>query len=1014
MGIRAVARIPGPKEGSWGTQPENIVAWEEKGDYDGYPRTVYGFGTAGLDFLLYVYHGRIHGEKILMMAPAQWLIDLGTVPPDAAVDGLVPVAGYKRKSLRPEEYAMMEKAEYYGAHSVFFEAGRNGGPPVAQAFVFVSNGPANDAKFAQLHKRLWSWGGVPLLYRKTPGLLQLFRCAHKADFVSASGEIVCKPIKTLEIAAAISNSDAWWDAARLRNGTLWDDSAVCKEMLSSSKAAHKCLINAVKQLYDELNTEGILMKHLRRKLLILSLLIAYLEERRVLLPEYFGRFHTGAIRFFEVLAHGEALVELLAALEERFNGHVFILDESDRESLRASSQLSRFARLVEGRQELNGQLTLWQLYSFKDLPVELISHIYQLFVKDVDTAVYTPPFLVRLMLNEALSWDRLDRLQQKNEIILDPSCGSGVFLVEAYKRLALHWRSRNHWERPTEAVLKVLLEKVHGIDSEEGAVELAAFSLCLALCDALEPEDIRASVRLFPLLAGKTLHKSCFFEAKENGLVKEPIGVVVGNPPFESTLDTLGAQRSYLNYQTNYGALPDKQLAYLFLHEAMSMVASGGVLSMLQQYNLLYNQQSRGFRRDFITRWDVREVLDFVSVRGLFTKGGADTKVIVVLAEAAAPPLDRKILHATFRRSGRVDAERGFDIDYYDMHWLPRDLVLNDDSTWRTDLFGGGRTLGLVNRLKKFRTLGGFAADRKWDFGEGFIEGARGVSRPAIHIVGMPLLRSTALTSKGIDESAITTAPDKSYEGPRSKGRFTPPMLLIREHMEIPHALWTKDYLTYTQRIVGFPAHREDAAQLSDIDNWLSQEGKAIKAYLSLISPSLFTQKATALQADDIYSIPYPKSSTLDLSLNEKVLIDDIVDYYRDLIRLGENSKAMKESGHGAITGFRSVFTRQINAIYKKNSLRAMEPQTWPGVICQPFVFGKGKVDWSGAEELKGKLDALLHQQQGVNLHITRIARIYDGSFIFLLKPDRLRYWLRSIALRDADETLSELRAQGF
>jgi hypothetical protein len=32
----------------------------------------------------------------------------------------------------------------------------------------------------------------------------------------------------------------------------------------------------------------------------------------------------------------------------------------------------------------------------------------------------------------------------------------------------------------------------------------------------------------------------------------------------------------------------------------------------------------------------------------------------------------------------------------------------------------------------------------------------------------------------------------------------------------------------------------------------------------------------------------------------------------------------------------------------------------------------------------------------------------------FLLKPDRFRYWLRSIALRDADETLADLRAQGF
>ncbi len=233
-------------------------------------------------------------------------------------------------------------------HSVFFEAGRNGRPPVAQAFVFVSNGPADDTNFAELHKRLWSWGGVPLIYRKTAGLIQLFRCAHKPDFVSKTGTIVCKPIKTLKIAAAISSSDAWWDASRLRNGTIWDDTEVCNVMLSAAKAAHKRLIDAVIRLNADLNKEGILKKHIRRRLLILSLLIAYLEERGVFLPDYFGQFLSGATRFFQVLADGEALVKLLAALEERFNGNVFIIDETDREIIKSSSQLSRFARLDRG------------------------------------------------------------------------------------------------------------------------------------------------------------------------------------------------------------------------------------------------------------------------------------------------------------------------------------------------------------------------------------------------------------------------------------------------------------------------------------------------------------------------------------------------------------------------------------------------------------------------------------------------------------------------------------------
>lgn len=943
----------------------------------------------------------------------QWLINLGEAENASPVDGLVPVVGYRRDGRPPDEAAMMEKAAAYGAHSVFFEVGRNGHPPVAQAFVFVSGQLAEDQDFAKLHQRLWSWGGVPLIYRQTPGLVQMFRCAHKPDFLSPAGEVVCKPVKWFKVGAAVSD-DPWWDADRLHSGTLWDDPKVCKSLLSARKAAHKGLIDEVKQLNADLNREGILKKHLRRKLLILSLLIAYLEERGVFLPGYFAQFLKGATKFFQVLANGAALVALLADLEDRFNGNVFILDDTDHDSLKVSTQLGRFARLVEGQEEQSGQRTLWQLYSFKDLPVELISHVYQLFVTDVDSSVYTPPFLVRLMLEEVLSWDRLDRLHQREEVILDPSCGSGVFLVEAYKRLVLHWRSRNGWKKPNVSVLKNLLRKLHGIDLEPGAVELAAFSLCLALCDALEPEAIRASIKLFPPLAGKSLHCSCFFEAKEQRLVKERVGIVIGNPPFESSLSTEGAKRSYKNYEATHGSLPDKQLAYLFLHEAMEMVAEGGVLSLLQQYNFLYNQQSLNFRRSFMAKWDVREVLDFISVRGLFHKGGADTKVVVVVAESATPPHDRKILHATFRRSGRTDAEQGFDIDYYDMHWLPRELALANDGVWRTDLLGGGRVLGFVDRLREFRTLGQYAEAQRWDFGEGFIAGGQGISRAAAHIVGKPLLPSEALTADGIDTSAITTAPKKPIEGPRSEKRFTPPMLLFREHMDIPHAMWSTYYLTYQDQLVGICAPKENSERLGQLDAWIRTEKRPLQAFVAAISTRLFSRRATAVSAHDILSLPYPEASSLELSGNEQILIDDIVDYYRDLIRLGEDSIAMKESGHAALADFTSVFIRQINVIYKKNPLRALGPQSWPGVICQPFVFGQGQVDWSGADELKDKLDTLLHQQQGTALQVTRIARIYDGSFMFLLKPERLRYWLGSIALRDADETLADLRAQGF
>src|SRR3546814_10190737 len=101
----------------------------------------------------------------------------------------------------------------------------------------------------------------------------------------------------------------------------------------------------------------------------------------------------------------DTLFPYTTLFRSRFNGHVFRLTDDERAALAASTELTRYARLVEGYEDSTGQLSLWRLYSFRDLPVELISNIYQLFVKDASSSIYTPPALVRLMLEETLSWE---------------------------------------------------------------------------------------------------------------------------------------------------------------------------------------------------------------------------------------------------------------------------------------------------------------------------------------------------------------------------------------------------------------------------------------------------------------------------------------------------------------------------------------------------------------------------------------------------------------------------------
>jgi hypothetical protein len=45
---------------------------------------------------------------------------------------------------------------------------------------------------------------------------------------------------------------------------------------------------------------------------------------------------------------------------------------------------------------------------------------------------------------------------------------------------------------------------------------------------------------------------------------------------------------------------------------------------------------------------------------------------------------------------------------------------------------------------------------------------------------------------------------------------------------------------------------------------------------------------------------------------------------------------------------------------------------------------------------------------------VPALPRFYERNTIILVKPDRLRYWISSAAMRDADETLVDLQRQGY
>ncbi|HKI37871.1 MAG TPA: DNA methyltransferase, partial [Gemmataceae bacterium] len=218
--------------------------------------------------------------------------------------------------------------------------------------------------------------------------------------------------------------------------------------------------------------------------------------------------------FCGVLESKTDTYRLFGWLNHKFNGDLFP-NEAERgaEERRVDPSHLRFlASFIKGDIALRqGQRLLWKHYSFDVIPLEFISSIYEEFVRrgDADAptgVVYTPGHLVDFILDGVLPWDE----SEWKVTILDPACGSGIFLVKAYQRLVHRWKVAHPSRRPSADTLRgILEERLFGIDTEEGAVRVASFSLYLAMCDEIDPKRYWTSVR-FPRLRGQNIRRQDF------------------------------------------------------------------------------------------------------------------------------------------------------------------------------------------------------------------------------------------------------------------------------------------------------------------------------------------------------------------------------------------------------------------------------------------------------------------------------------------------------------------------
>jgi hypothetical protein len=961
------------------------------------------------------------------------------------------------KAKNHSERIALEYAEKYQADAVYFRIFDGNRPPIPQIYIYdFTKQEKNESELAELYKRLWNSCRVPLFFVFFKTEVKIFSCLKQPKLDGRTGQISISFFEKIKLASKAKkeidklNS---FSAKKFDNGTFWS-SPEYETKFRQKESAYVKLLTELRRTRQIIIQKKILPKNIAQRLLVMSILVKYLEERedengfKVFPKGFFKSFSAGEDNFTSVLRKKSACLDLFDYLSSPacFNGEIFKWEDKAERNVLKKADLGTFADFLEGKLD-NGQYTFWNLYSFNDLPIELISNIYEEFLESKkDGIVYTPPYLVNFLIDELMPLSDFHKTDFK---VIDPACGSGIFLVAAYRRMIQWWRIRNNWKKPDaenlDELKQILKNNIFGVDKHEEAVRLTFFSLSLSLLDELSPKVIWENLK-FDNLAGENLITKDFFEVVNRDFFQPEFDAVIGNPPFISQL-TPEALEIENTRKKQRPQLPDNQIALLFLEQGMRLCKSDAWLCLIMPAGpFLYN--SAEFRNYFLQTCHVPQLIDFTFLSDVLFES-AKVAAVAVFAQNKAP-YQKKILHVTVRRTKSVKEKLFFELDHYDFHNVSYRDAMENRLVWKANLLGGGRLRHLMARFANMRNLGKYLYDKErnngWKIAEGFkiADNKKDIEKlvtlknkknnlilddndilkrlekkyhKAEYLTGKKTLPTGAFTEIGIDNSQIHILEQGYFHcsAKSNKEIFKPPHLLIKEQAgknSIP-VEFRNDYLSFKHEIIGIYAPKRDVRELKDIERRI-KNNKTYLFHIAGFSGRYMIGRVTAVLKKDIEALPFPEDEKeLELSEFEQILVDDVLDYMLDFRRKGEASIAEKPVTDHQLELFADIYCRTLNSVYK--AFRPHKPIKTGTIICFPFYYkDKPEILAQGADEIEADLYALIQNNTSLNARIIRILRIYEENIIYLIKPVQARYWLRSVAIRDADETFADLIAQGY
>lgn len=338
-----------------------------------------------------------------------------------------------------------------------------------------------------IHRKVWNQKVAPFLIVRMPAGIRLY-----AGFQYAQPSSEPKGRERLGVLDALVDFDdvldrlAEFRASAIDNGTLWHRRG---HQVDARNRVDWHLLKSLQELGQSLQRK--LDKHTAHALIGKFVYLRYLLDRKILSDRKLQSWRVDLSSFLGRDATLEGFMKLVGLVDEWLNGSIFPIPLTGKNAP-TTEHIREVASVFKGDDPVSGQLHLdFQAYDFSFIPIETLSVIYEQFLSAEGRsrkagAYYTPLPLVDFVLAEM---DGLRPLEGDMRV-LDPSCGSGAFLVQCYRRLIEQQRCQARGDLPPEILRDLLTKHIYGVDRDPDACRVAELSLILTMLDYIEPPDL--------------------------------------------------------------------------------------------------------------------------------------------------------------------------------------------------------------------------------------------------------------------------------------------------------------------------------------------------------------------------------------------------------------------------------------------------------------------------------------------------------------------------------------------